>query len=125
MSTEPAGVSERRDTDEPGTALMRAGLIVSDKGRVAPISREGAVTGLSALSDLDRDAMAFVYPLWPAPLTLPELSVVLNYPWHRLIKSPARLRQMGIWAMLVAPCRKKGSAGDPTERQFGRAVRVV
>lgn len=100
-------------------------FIVGVKGRVAPISREGAVAGLSALSELDRDALAFVYPLWSAPLTLPEVSVVLNYPWHRLIKSPAQLRQMGIWAVLVAPCRKKGSAGDPTERQFGRAVRVV
>lgn len=100
-------------------------FIVGGQGKVGPISREGAVAALSALSESDRDALAFLYPLWSAPLTLPEISVVLSHPLHRLINSPARLRDMGIWAVLAAPCLKKGSAGDPTERQLGRAIRVI
>jgi hypothetical protein len=100
-------------------------FIVGARGRVGPISRDGAEAALPALSASDREALAFVYPLWSAPLTLPEVSVLLNYPWHKLVRSPARLRHMGVWAVLAAPCQKKGSAGDPTERQFGRAVRVV
>ena len=80
---------------------------------------------MPALAKEDRYAQAFLYPLWSPPLALPEVRLILSYPWHQLLRSPERLHTMGVWAILAAPCLRKGASGDPTERQLGRAVRVV
>ncbi len=104
-----------------GLPLFTAGA----GGQVAVISRAAALTALPALANEDQNAEAFLYPLWSPPLTLPEVRLVLHYPWNQLIRSPVRLRTIGVWALLAAPCQHKGGRGDPTERQLGRAIRVV
>lgn len=98
---------------------------VGSGGRVAAISRAAAVAAIPTLAEADRTAHAFLYPLWSPALTLAAVKLVLHHPWHKLVPSPARLRIMGVWALLAAPCQRKGTSGDPSERQLGRAIRVV
>jgi len=129
------GARSIRNTDgtSPSQCLEALRLIgealplftVGSGGRVAGISRAAAMQALPALAKEDRYAEAFLYPLWSPPLALSEIRLIFNYPWHQLLRSPGRLRTMGVWAILAAPCLRKGATGDRTEKQLGRAVRVV
>ena len=98
---------------------------VGANGRVGPISRQAMESALPDLARTEQKTEAFLYPLWSTPLTINELILLLNYPWHRLLGCRRQLQSLGIWGLLLAPSQLKGSMGDPTERQLGRAIRVL